>query len=64
MATIDFKLKNIRSPDGSITATQAVLNGSIDASTINQFQGVMDKLYDKGVRNLILDCQNIKYILK
>ena len=61
MATIDFKIKNIRSADGT-TATMAELDGSIDASTINQFQTVMDKLVEKGVRNLILDLNSVKYI--
>ncbi|MCX7806383.1 MAG: anti-sigma factor antagonist, partial [Planctomycetota bacterium] len=61
MATIDFRIKNIRSADGT-SATMAELDGSIDASTINQFQAVMDKLVEKGVRNLILDLANVKYI--
>jgi len=61
MATVDFKVKNIKSPTG-ITATLAEVAGSIDATSIVQFQNVMDKLVEKGVRNLILDCQNVRYI--
>jgi anti-anti-sigma factor len=38
------------------------MNGSIDATTIQQFQQVMDKLIERGVKNLILDCTSVKYI--
>ncbi|MEI6232117.1 MAG: anti-sigma factor antagonist [Planctomycetota bacterium] len=61
MATIAFKVKVIKSPDGT-TATMAEVDGSIDASTIQEFQHVMDKLIERGVKNLVLDCSNIKYI--
>lgn len=61
MASIEFRVKVIKSPSG-ITATLAEMDGSIDASTIQQFQQVMDKLIEKGVKNLILDCTNVKYI--
>lgn len=61
MANIAFRVKVIKSPDGAI-ATLAEMDGSIDASTIKQFQQVMDKLIERGVTNLILDCANIKYI--
>jgi len=61
MASIEFRVKVIRSSDGT-TATLAEIDGSIDASTIQQFQQVMDKLVEKGVKNLILDCTNVKYI--
>ncbi|MBI3831920.1 MAG: anti-sigma factor antagonist [Planctomycetes bacterium] len=61
MANIEFRVKVIKSPSG-ITATLAEMDGSIDASTIQQFQQVMDKLIEKGVKNLILDCTNVKYI--
>jgi anti-anti-sigma factor len=61
MANIAFRVKNIKSADGTF-ATLAEMDGSIDASTIKQFQQVMDKLVERGVKNLILDCTNIKYI--
>src|SRR5436190_21500173 len=61
MATIAFKVKVIKSPDGT-TATLAEVDGSIDATTIQEFQHVMDKLIERGVKNLVLDCSNIKYI--
>lgn len=61
MASIEFRVKVIKSPDGT-TATLAEIDGSIDASTIQQFQQVMDKLVEKGVKNLILDCTSVKYI--
>jgi anti-sigma B factor antagonist len=61
MASIEFRVKVIKSPSGT-TATLAEVDGSIDASTIQQFQQVMDKLIEKGVQNLILDCTNVKYI--
>jgi anti-anti-sigma factor len=61
MASIEFRVKVIKSTDGT-TATMAEVDGSIDASTIQQFQQVMDKLIEKGVKNLILDCTNVKYI--
>ena len=61
MANIEFRVKVIKSPDGT-TATMAEVDGSIDASTIQQFQQVMDKLVERGVKNLILDCAKIKYI--
>lgn len=61
MASIEFKVKVIKSPDGTM-ATLAEVDGSIDASTIQQFQQVMDKLVEKGVKNLILDCTSVKYI--
>lgn len=61
MASIEFRVKVIKSPDGT-TATLAEVDGSIDASTIQQFQQVMDKLVERGVKNLILDCTNVKYI--
>ena len=61
MATIAFKVKVIKSPDGT-TATLAEVDGSIDASTIQEFQHVMDKLIERGVKNLVLDCSNVKYI--
>jgi len=61
MASIEFRVKVIKSSDGT-TATLAEIEGSIDASTIQQFQQVMDKLVEKGVKNLILDCTNVKYI--
>ena len=61
MATIAFKVKVIKSPDGT-TATLAEADGSIDATTIQEFQHVMDKLIERGVKNLVLDCSAIKYI--
>ncbi len=61
MANIEFKVKVIKPPDGT-TATLAEVDGSIDASTIQQFQQVMDKLVERGVKNLILDCTSVKYI--
>lgn len=61
MAAIDFKVRNIKTPDG-VVATVAEVSGSIDATTINQFQTVMDKLVEKGAKNLILDSTNVKYI--
>jgi len=61
MATVDFKIKNLKGPDGT-KGTLAEIAGSIDATSIVQFQNVMDKLVEKGVKNLILDCSNIKYI--
>lgn len=61
MAAIDFKVRNIKSPDG-VQATVAEVSGSIDATTINQFQTVMDKLVEKGIKNLLLDATNVKYI--
>ncbi len=61
MASIEFRVKVIKSPDGT-TATLAEVDGSIDASTITQFQQVMDKLVERGVKNLILDCTSVKYI--
>ncbi|HHN45961.1 MAG TPA: STAS domain-containing protein [Planctomycetes bacterium] len=61
MAAIDFKVRNVKSPQGA-TAAVAEVSGSIDATTINQFQTIMDKLVQKGVKNLVLDCTNVKYI--
>lgn len=61
MATVDFRIKNLKAADGT-KATLAEISGSIDATSIVQFQNVMDKLVEKGVRNLILDCANVKYI--
>lgn len=61
MATVDFKIKNLKAADGT-SATLAEVHGSIDATSIGQFQNVMDKLVEKGVKNLILDCANVKYI--
>jgi len=61
MAAIDFKVRVVKSPQGAV-ATVAEVTGSIDATTINQFQTIMDKLVQKGVKNLVLDCTNIKYI--
>ena len=40
MATIAFKVKVIKSPDGT-TATLAEVDGSIDATTIQEFQHVL-----------------------
>ena len=53
MATIAFKVKVIKSPDGT-TATLAEVDGSIDATTIQEFQHVMDKLIERGVKNLAI----------
>jgi anti-sigma B factor antagonist len=61
MATVDFRIKNLKAADGT-KATLAEITGSIDATSIVQFQNVMNKLVEKGVRNLILDCANVKYI--
>ena len=61
MASIEFRVKVIKSPSGT-TATLAEIDGSIDATTIQQFQQVMDKLIERGVKNLILDCTSVKYI--
>jgi anti-sigma B factor antagonist len=61
MATVDFRIKNLKAADNT-RATLAEITGSIDATSIVQFQNVMDKLVEKGVRNLILDCANVKYI--
>ena len=52
MAQIEFRVKVIKSPDGT-TATLAEVDGSIDASTITQFQQVMDKLVERGVKNFV-----------
>ena len=61
MAAVDFKIKNIKAADGT-SATLAEVIGSIDASSIGQFQSIMDKLVERGVANLILDCSHVKYI--
>lgn len=61
MAAIEFRLKNIRSAEG-LTATLAELTGSIDATTVESFSSVMDKLLEKGVKYLVLDCAGLKYI--
>jgi len=61
MAAIEFRLKNIKSAEG-LTATLAELIGSIDATTVESFASVMDKLLEKGVRHLVLDCAGVKYI--
>jgi len=61
MAAIEFRVKVIKSATGT-TATLAEIDGSIDATTIQNFQQVMDKLIERGVKNLILDCTNVKYI--
>jgi anti-sigma B factor antagonist len=61
MASIEFRVKVVKSSDGT-TATLAEVDGSIDASTIQEFQQIMDKLVERGVKNLILDCSNIRYI--
>lgn len=61
MATIDFKIRNIKDASGT-QATVAAIDGSIDATSIVQFQSVMDKLVERGVKNLILDCAKVKYI--
>ncbi len=61
MAFIEFSVKVVKSHSGT-TATLAEMNGSIDATTIQQFQQVMDKLIERGAKNLILDCTNVKYI--
>lgn len=61
MASIEFRVKVIKSPSGTM-ATLAEIDGSIDTTTIQQFQQVMDKLIERGVKNLILDCANVKYI--
>jgi anti-sigma B factor antagonist len=61
MAAIEFRLKNIRSGEG-ITATLAEMTGSIDATTVESFSSVMDKLLEKDVKRLVLDCAGIKYI--
>jgi anti-sigma B factor antagonist len=61
MAAIEFRLKNIKSPEG-LTATLAELVGSIDATTVDSFASVMDKLLEKGVKHLVLDCAGVKYI--
>jgi anti-anti-sigma factor len=61
MANIEFRVKVIKSPSG-ITGTLAEIEGSIDATTIQQFQQVMDKLVERGVKNLVLDCTSVKYI--
>lgn len=61
MPALNFKLKNLKAADGT-TATMAEIAGSIDATTIVQFQNIMDKLVEKGVKNLILDCSSVKYI--
>ena len=45
MAAIEFRLKNIRSGDG-LTATLAEMTGSIDATTVEGFSSVMDKLLE------------------
>ncbi len=61
MAAIEFRLKNIKSAEG-LTATLAELVGSIDATTVESFASVMDKLLEKGVKRLVLDCAGVKYI--
>lgn len=61
MASIEFKLRNVKSAEG-VTATLAEITGSIDSSTVDRFTAVMDKLIEKGVKNLILDCHAIKYV--
>ena len=61
MASIEFRVRVIKSSEGTM-ATLAEIDGSIDASTIQQFQQMMNKLVDKGVKNLVLDCTNVKYI--
>ena len=61
MATIDFRIKNLKAADGT-RATLAELTGSVTDKNRWQFMNVMDALVAKGVRNLILDCANVKRV--
>ena len=58
---IEFKVSVVKSAEG-VLATQTALNGYVDASTLSEFEEVLDKLLEKGARNVLLDCTHLEYI--
>ena len=58
---IEFKVKVIKSQDG-IIATELGMVGYVDASTLGEFEQVLNKLIQKGAKNVVLDCGRLEYI--
>lgn len=58
---IEFKVKVVKSKEG-LLATEMGLIGYVDASTLSEFEQVLNKLIQKGAKNIILDCDKLEYI--
>ncbi|MCW8130220.1 MAG: STAS domain-containing protein [Planctomycetota bacterium] len=58
---IEFKVGVIKSKTGT-TGVKVSLDGYVDASTLNEFEQVMDKLIEKDAKLVIVDCTKLEYI--
>jgi anti-sigma B factor antagonist len=58
---IEFKVKVVKFKTG-LMATEMGLIGYVDASTLSEFEQVLNKLIRKGAKNVILDCEQLEYI--
>ncbi|GMV79382.1 MAG: hypothetical protein AMXMBFR7_05660 [Planctomycetota bacterium] len=58
---IEYAVTIVESRTGTKAARLEVVGG-LDPNTLDSFKEVVEKLFDRGARNLILDCSRTKFI--
>ncbi|MFH0911853.1 MAG: anti-sigma factor antagonist [Planctomycetota bacterium] len=61
MSTFQYQAREIKAPGGA-SAVLVELSGSVDPSTIDAFQEMLDKLLESKAPNVVMDLRNINYI--
>lgn len=61
MAQLTYNLREVDCPDGQM-ATVVELNGSVDPSSIDDFDAIFDTLLEKRSIRIIMDLAKLKYI--
>ncbi len=58
---LTYDISVVQSP-GGMKAIQVNLTGDLDSAVVDEFQNVMEKLFDKGGKNFILDCEYLEFM--
>ncbi len=61
MAQLTYTLREVECPDGQ-KATVVELNGSVDPSSIDDFDAIFDTLLEQGSVRIVMDLAKLKYI--
>lgn len=61
MAQLSYTLRDLECPDGQ-NAVIVELNGSVDPSSIDDFDAIFDDLLEKGSIRIVMDLAKLKYI--
>lgn len=61
MAQLTYTLREVDCPDGQ-KATVVELNGSVDPSSIDDFDAIFDTLLEQGSIRIVMDLAKLKYI--